>query len=194
MTVDPYVDPATGVLSNKLGITDAGLLQQAVADISAARIDELAARRLPGSYDLDHLRAFHTVLFGDVFAWAGEIRTISIFKETGFCPPQHIVPYAAGEFARLAKENFLRGLHISDFTPRLTHYYAEMIEIHPFREGNGRTQRAFLRQLAEDAGFRLDWSHVDAEENTRAAIAAHKGDLDGLGQLIQAITTPVGNQ
>lgn len=87
MSVDPYLDPATGVLSNKLGITDAEVLQQAAADISAVRLDELAARPLPGSYDLDHLRAFHRIIFGDVFAWAGQIRTIQIFKKTSFCPP-----------------------------------------------------------------------------------------------------------
>lgn len=82
MSVDPYLDPSTGVL-HKLGTTDADLLQQIVADISAARLDELAVRPLPGSYDLDHLRAFHRAVFGDIFTWAGEIRTIQIFKKAG---------------------------------------------------------------------------------------------------------------
>jgi fido (protein-threonine AMPylation protein) len=84
MSLDPYVDPATGVLLNRLGITDADSLWQAVADISAARLDELAARPLPGAYDLSHLMAFHKVIFGDVFTWAGQLRTVQIFKETGF--------------------------------------------------------------------------------------------------------------
>ena len=194
MSVDPYLDPETGVLSNKLGITDAEFLQQVAADISAAHLDELAARTLPGFYDLDHLRAFHRVIFGDIFTWAGQIRTIQIFKNTGFCSPLHIVSYAEGEFARLAKENYLRGLDALDFVSRLTHYYAEIIELHPFREGNGRTQRAFLRQLAAEAGYRLDWTVVDSEENTQAAIAAHRGDLAPLRRLVQAMTTPTGVQ
>lgn len=193
MSVDPYLDPSTGVLRNKFGVTDAELLRQIAADISAARLDELAARPLPGLYDLDHLRAFHRAIFGDVFAWAGEIRTIQIFKETGFCPPQHIVSYAAGEFANLAKENYLRGLSISEFVPKLAHYCAEINELHPFREGNGRTQRAFLRQLAAEAGYRLDWTLVDSDENAQAAIAAHVGNLAPLRRLVQAITMPTGS-
>jgi cell filamentation protein len=94
MTLDPYIDQTTGVLINKLGIADAEKLRKVVADISAARLDELAAKPLRGLYDLAHLRAFHKRIFGDVFPWAGQIRTIQIFKETGFCLPQNIERYA----------------------------------------------------------------------------------------------------
>lgn len=191
MSVDPYLDPATGVLTNRLGITDAARLHQAVADISAARIDELAIRPLPGSYDLAHLAAFHRAIFGDVFAWAGQIRTVQIFKETGFCLPQHIESYAAGEFGRLAKENHLRELDLPDFVHRLAYYQAEINEMHPFREGNGRAQRAFLRQLALEAGYRVDWTGLSAEDNVAAAIAAHSGDLDPMRRILAGIVRPV---
>jgi cell filamentation protein len=97
MTVDPYVDPKTGVFFNKLGITDAAQLEQSVADISAARIEQLAAHPLAGRYDLEHLRRFHGHIFGDVFTWAGQIRTVQISKTTGFCLPQPIgLPPAYG--------------------------------------------------------------------------------------------------
>ena len=188
MTLDPYVDPSTAVLVNKLGITDAEKLRQVVADISAARLDELAARPLRGLYDLTHLRAFHKRIFGDVFPWAGQIRTVQIFKETGFCLPQNIESYAATEFAKLARENYLRGLARDRFTQRLAYYHAEINEIHPFREGNGRAQRAFLCQLASDAGYDLDWTAVEAEDNTNAAVAAHKGDLGLLERILSDIT------
>ncbi|HZM81304.1 MAG TPA: Fic family protein [Candidatus Limnocylindrales bacterium] len=176
MTLDRYVDPTTGVLLNRLGITDAEKLRQVVADISAARLDELAARPLRGLYDLTHLRAFHKRIFGDVYPWAGQIRTVQIFKDTGFCLPQNIESYAATEFAKLARENYLRGLARDEFTKRLAYYHAEVNEIHPFREGNGRAQRAFLWQLASEAGYDLDWTAVEAEDNINAAMAAHKGD------------------
>ena len=188
MTLDPYMDPTTGALINKLGITDAETLWQVVADISAARLDELAAKPLRGLYDLAHLRAFHRRIFGDVFPWAGQIRTIQIFKETGFCLPQNIESYAAGEFAKLAEENYLRGLAQHEFAQRLAYYHAEINEMHPFREGNGRAQRAFLRQLGQDAGYDLDWTVVQAEDNTNAAIAAHKGDLEPLQRILNDIT------
>lgn len=188
MAHDPYLDPVTEVLINKLGITDTEMLRQLVADISAARLDELAARPLRGLYDLTHLRAFHKKIFGDVFPWAGQIRTIPIYKETGFCLPQNIESYAAGEFARLAQENYLRGLPQREFADRLAYYHAEINEVHPFREGNGRTQRAFLGQLAHEAGYDVDWTIVDAEDNISAAVAAHKGDLEPLQRILRAIT------
>lgn len=121
MTVDPYLDPSTGVLINKLGIIDAERLQQVAADISAARLNELAARPLPGTYDLAHLRGFHRIIFGDVFAWAGQIRTVQISKQTGFCLPQHIESYAAGEFVKLARDGYLRNLASEEFIQKLAY-------------------------------------------------------------------------
>jgi len=82
---DPYLDPASGVLRNLLGITDPGELAQVEAALSASRLIDLERRRLPGSYDLDHLQAFHRYILGDVFGWAGELRTVSIAKGSLFC-------------------------------------------------------------------------------------------------------------
>ncbi|MGE5829954.1 MAG: Fic/DOC family protein [Micromonosporaceae bacterium] len=188
MTGDPYVDPATGLLANKLGITDTETLNQAIADITAARLDQLATRHLPGSYDLNHLKAFHRAIFSDIFEWAGQTRTVQIAKQTGFCLPQHIETYAASEFAKLAKDNYLRQLAWPDFVDKLAYYQAEINELHPFREGNGRTQRAFLYQLAREAGYHLDWTRVDADDNIEAAIAAHNGDLEPMRRLLRTIT------
>jgi len=189
MTLDPYTDPSTGVLLNLLGIDLPERLDQAAADISAARIDQLAVRALPGRYDLDHLRAFHRWIFGDVFDWAGQIRTVQIVKLTSFCLPQHIESYAATQFAKLAEDRYLRGLRPDEFAAKLAYYLAEINEMHPFREGNGRTQRAFLRQLAAEAGYRLDWTAVNAEENVAAAVAAHHGDLAPLTALLHRISS-----
>jgi cell filamentation protein, protein adenylyltransferase len=62
------------------------------------------------------------------------------------------------------------------FTGRLTYYFGEVNAVHPFREGNGRAQRAFFAQLASDAGFVLDWQHLDADRNTAASAAIMGGD------------------
>lgn len=107
MTVDPYVDPDSGVLRNKLGIQDPGVLQRVEADLSFAALADLGNRILPGGYDLAHLQAFHREIFGDLCPWAGEIRTVGIAKSDPFCLPPHIEPYAAEVFAALAKERHL---------------------------------------------------------------------------------------
>ncbi|WP_405672266.1 Fic/DOC family protein [Streptomyces sp. NBC_01530] len=139
---DPYAMP-NGVLRNKLGITDHQLLAAAEADITRARLVLLAERPLPGAYDLGHLQAFHATIFGDIYPWAGELRTVNIAKRTPFCPVRNLMPYAAEVFGRLASSGHLRDLPRQEFVIRLAALYGDLNVIHPFREGNGRTQRAF---------------------------------------------------
>lgn len=184
MPEDPYTDPDTKVLRNLLGITDAEALARAETDISLLTIARLSRLRLPGDYDLEHLRAFHRAIFDRVYPWAGEIRTVSIARTDVFCLPQYIETYAAEVFGKLRAENRLRGLDRERFVERLAHYLAEVNSIHPFREGNGRTQRAFFAQLARDAGYVLDWTGLDQASNTAASRTAMRGDEGPLRDLL----------
>lgn len=76
----------------------------------------------------------------------------------------------------LHSENLLRGLDRDAFTERLAYYFGEINAVHPFREGNGRAQRALFEQLASDAGFVLDWQRLDAARNIAASAAIMRGD------------------
>ena len=78
-------------------------------------------------------------------------------------------------FARVRKEHFFCGLSRERFAEELLDFYERTNELHPFREGNGRTQRVFLAQLAQNAGYRLDFSCVDADELMIATIYAAQG-------------------
>lgn len=188
---DPYLDPACGVLRNLLGITDPGKLARAEAALSASRLIDLERRRLPGSYGLDHLRAFHRYILGDVYGWAGEPRTVAIAKGSLFCLPQHLASYAADVFGRLAAADRLRGLNRDQFIGRAAEFLADVNAMHPFREGNGRAQRAFPSQLAHDAGHHIDWVRMDPDRNITASAAAHQGDLGPLtGMLNDLIDLP----
>jgi cell filamentation protein len=175
--VDRYLDPVSGVLRNLLGITDAGELARAEAALSASRLIDLERGRLPGSYDLDHLRAFHRYILGDAYGWAGELRTVSIAKGSVFCLPRHLASYAADVFGRLAAAGRLRGLNREQFIGKVAEFRADVNAMHPFREGNGRTQRAFFSQLAHDAGHHVDWVRLDPDRDNAASAAAHHGDL-----------------
>ena len=116
---DPYLNPASGVLRNLLGITDAAELARAEAALSASRLIDLERRRLPGRYDLAHLQALHRYILGDVYGWAGQLRTVSIAKGSAFCLPQHLESYAADVFGRLAAADRLRGLARDPFITAL---------------------------------------------------------------------------
>jgi len=153
---DPYVNPATGVLRNRLGLTDPEQLEDAEADFSAVRLAGLGRRPLSGNYDLAHLQRFHDRIFGDVYPWAGELRTVVISKGGTFCLPQHLETVAVEVFGRLAATDHLRGRDRDRFVDGLTELLADLNALHPFREGNGRTQRAFCTQLARAAPSTTD--------------------------------------
>ncbi|GAA1351610.1 Fic/DOC family protein [Streptomyces beijiangensis] len=176
---DPYVLP-NGTLKNLLGIEDATMLAAAEADITYIRLTELSERPIEGAYDLDHLCRFHARVFGDIYPWAGKLRTVDIAKHTPFCPAVHLHSYASEVFGRLRSADLLRGLGQQHFVHELAEFYGDINALHPFREGNGRAQRAFLQQLASHAGHTLSWEHLDRRRNEEAAIKSFLGDNEPL--------------
>lgn len=84
------------------------------------------------------------------------------------------------------------GLARDRFVARLAHYLGDVNALHPFRDGNGRAQRAFFAQLAADAGYRLDWQLVDPQANADASIAAMQGDEAPMRNLLDEIAKPIG--
>ena len=176
MSEDPYADEATGVLRNKLGLAAAAELGAAEREITHSALIFLREAPARPDYDLTHLCTIHRRIFGDVYEWAGQIRTVAISKGSMFCLPQHIESSAAEIFRALRAENLLRGLNRNAFTERLAYYLGEINAVHPFRDGNGRAQRALFGQLAVDAGFVLDWQRLDADRNIAASAAIMRGD------------------
>ena len=142
---------------------------------------------LAGGFDLPHLQTIHRIVFQDIYSWAGEVRTIPIAKNHPFCLPQFIEEQATQLFASLASEQGLVNLKCEVFIDRLTHFMSELNAIHPFREGNGRSQRMFFELLASDAGYVLDWSQTTEAENIAAHIAAMEGDTRLLRAMISAV-------
>jgi cell filamentation protein len=191
LPADPYVYPGTNCLRNRLDIRDPGELALVEAEQTSILIAQLELTRLPGRYDLAHLMAFHRRIFGDIYEWAGELRSVAIAKDDSvFALPEHIDSYLAGVFAALAGEGHLRGLTRAAFLDRITHYHAELNAAHPFREGNGRAQRAFLGQLARDAGYTLAWQRLERERNIEAARASHRGEFSPLHELLDELLEP----
>jgi cell filamentation protein len=185
---DPYADPATGVLRNKLGLAAAAELAAAEREITHAALILLRESPVRPSYDLPHLREIHRRIFGDIYVWAGQVRMVAIAKGSLFCLPQYIEPAAAEIFGQLGKEDFLRRLARKEFLDRLTYYLGEVNAVHPFREGNGRAQRAFFEQLASEAGYALDWQHLDANRNIAASVAIMHGDADPMRKMLDELT------
>ena len=188
MLEDPYSDPVTGVVYNKLVLDTAAGLEAAEREITHAALILVDESPVSPSYDLPHLQEIHKRVFGDIYEWAGQIRTVAIAKGAMFCLPQYIDSSAAVIFGELHDEDCLRGLRRDAFVGRLAHYLGEVNALHPFREGNGRAQRAFFGQLARDAGFTLAWQHLDPARNVEASAAIMRGDREPMREMLDALT------
>lgn len=187
---DVYCIPGTAVLKNKAGITNQDLLDEYEADFTAIRILELAHTPVEGSFDLAHLCKIHAYLFQDVYEWAGEIRSVDIIRgDSRFCNVRQIQSYSNTVFSELASENYLIGLELKVFASQLAHYLSEINAIHPFREGNGRVQRLFISQLAEQSGYSLDYSSLNQTEIYPVMQASFLGNEEPLAELILKIVS-----
>lgn len=151
----------------------------------ASRIDE---PMLSGGFDARHYRAVHRHLFQDVYAWAGEYRTVRIAKgESMFCYPEHIAAEMERLFAWLSGRNALAGLDAVSFAAQGGHFLATLNAIHPFREGNGRTQLTFMAMVAAQAGHPLQLQRLDPAAFLAAMIQSFAQDEDLLVRQLQAL-------
>lgn len=183
--------PGTAVLVNKLNIRDDWRLAQAEADITKLRIAQWELQPLVDTFDFAHYKAIHAHLFGDPYHWAGQVRTVNLSKKgTRFCLAQEIECRAELIFARLRQIDFLRGMGRNEFIEELADFYCSTNELHPFREGNGRTQRLFLSQLVRASGYTLNFSELDGDLLMLATIQAAQGVANLLKQLFGETVRP----
>ena len=185
---DEYLDSDSGVLRNRFGITDSLELETYEANLAGSRSRELAIRPIPGKFDLVHLQAIHRYLFGDLYEWAGQLRTVDISKNGHlFAHNAHIAAAAGHIFGQLASEKHLRELSKDAFASRSAYYLAEINALHPFREGNGRTQREFMSALAASNNFYFAWEQTGQEEMLQASIESFHGKLDHLEAILKVV-------
>ena len=186
---DPYVYPGTDVLRNKFNIVDAADL--AFMERRLAR-NRMADGVPTGDFDLPHLQAIHRHLFQDIYDWAGEVRTCPLTKNgDAFQHPRHIHAGMADVSRRLEKADYLKGLSPWEFAAKAGEIVGDVNYVHPFREGNGRTQLLFLDQLAGQAGHPLQLWNLDPGLWVEASKAAHRGDYAPMSHHISNVMAPV---
>jgi cell filamentation protein len=189
-----YCYPNSFVLKNKLDICDADALSIAEREITAARIAEITEKPVRGRFDFRHLCDIHRAIFRDIYVWAGKPRTVNISKGNPFCMSQAIPGYADDIFGKLRGEDFLFGKPIDEMPERLTYYLSEINVLHPFREGNGRVQRAFMEYLAQSAGFFVDFSDVGEKEMIEASVSSFDKEYEKMVNMFLRITSPITQQ
>jgi len=173
---DPYAYKGSSTLKNKLGLRDPALLEAFELEMTTLR----AREPLPqGRFDPNHYRRVHHHLFQDVYSWAGKYRTVRTAKGGNpFCFPEYI----DGEMKRLfaTLPSAMAVANTERFVTEMARFLGELNAIHPFREGNGRSQLSFAAMLGERAGYPLDFSRVKRDTFLPAMVASYDGDLEPL--------------
>lgn len=185
-----YCYPNSNELRNRLDITEQSELLQIEADITGERLAELQISPVQGSFDFKHLCTIHRRIFHDLFTWAGKPRTVDIGKGNLFCRVQHIETYAQEVFSTYYRDCVSAQNDQTEFIHRLTSHYADLNALHPFREGNGRAQREFARELCCKCGYLFDLTRTNHEEMLNASIQSFYADNVELERIFSKVVTP----
>lgn len=165
--IDPYVYPNTEVLKNKFGIRDSERLLEIEKTITLGAWQDIREGKIKikKTFDYEHLKSLHKELFKELYDWAGKERTVDISKPgTLFCRAMFIEEEARRIFNNLKKDNFLKDTRDKfEFSEKLGQLFLDINMLHPFREGNGRSQRLFIGDLAKENGYYLEWTNISKE-------------------------------
>ena len=160
-----YCYKGTNVLINLLNIRDNKTLQRAESRIVATKLFELRKNEMIGNFDVEHFIKIHKFLFEDIYPFAGKFRTENIAKGYfSFAEWEYIDTELRKLLEKLHKSNLLKDDTRAELVKDLAYYLAELNVLHPFREGNGRTIREFIRELAYKNGYLLDLQKVEPSE------------------------------
>jgi len=191
--IDPHFDYTHGILKNLTGLITQKELDRFETAEAAQALVRLQIKPVKGSFNVTHLKEIHARIFQNIYPWAGEFRQVNIRRSGSyfFALVQFMEQNLESTLVKLASEDCLKGLDADAFASRAAYYLGELNAIHPFREGNGRTQREFIRQLAAEAGYRINWGHVTREQMYDASIESHNlGRSGAFTALIRSAIEP----
>ncbi len=179
LTADCY--EGTTCLINKFGITNEKQLEKIEADITFAKASELEENPIKGNFDLEHYKAIHNFLFEDIYDWAGKLRTVNISKKgTIFADIYELETLCIKCFNRIKSNNYFQNLSFENFINNMVDLYCTLNILHPFREGNGRTERIFITQLLRLNCYDINFSEIDSDYLMISTIQAAHGITDNL--------------
>lgn len=175
--------PDFTILRNKLNIRDLPTLEAAERQFVMQRLLEAMPK---GDFDLEHLRAIHRHLFQDVYEWAGNVRTVEISKGSSqFLPRRLIETGMVDVHRRIVAANYFRGTSRDQFATGAGSILGDVNHVHPFREGNGRTQLQYLKQLAERAQHQIDLTRLGRSAWMEASRSSNDGDYESIRRCVR---------
>jgi len=175
-----FTIPGTGVLRNKLGITDPAALSKATADSTALRLAELHASPVRGGFDSTHLQAIHHYIYQDLYDWAGELRPI----DAGNVPASQVEKSLNSVLDCLSRENYLKGLSGEEWSRSASAYIYDLGTIQPFLAGNQIAFQEFAVELARKNNLSLQWDATPDIASDSIALLSQAEQSANLRRLI----------
>lgn len=188
-----YFDFEKNVLKNKVGITSQKELSEFEYKVTTFKLVELhKSCEIPKDMDISYLKEIHYYLFKDIYDWAGEYRVIDISKDgKPFMSRGH---FEQGEdYLNSQISNYTTSDNLTEFEVcnKLSKVLIDINHFHPFREGNGRTQREFIRQLALLKGYELSITSYNEKYMLACIEDSYEMMFDSLCEEIKIIEDPV---
>ena len=175
-----FTIPGTGVLRNKLGITDSAALLKATTDSTVLRLAELHASPIRGGFDSAHLQAIHHHLYQDLYDWAGELRSIDAHN----VPASQVEKSLDSVLDRLSRENHLKGLSAEEWAGSASAYLYDLGTIQPFLAGNEVALKEFAVELARKNNLSLQWDTTPRIASDSMALLSQAEQSANLRRLI----------
>ena len=175
-----FTIPGTGVLRNKLGITDSAALLKATTDSTVLRLAELHASPIRGGFDSAHLQAIHHHLYQDLYDWAGELRSIDAHN----VPASQVEKSLNSVLDRLSRENYLKGLSAEEWAGSASAYLYDLGTIQPFLAGNEVALQEFAVELARKNNLSLQWDTTPRIASDSMALLSQAEQSANLRRLI----------
>lgn len=176
------------VITNRLGIADSPTLAREEERISKKAATTLFEKNLLNdmpSGTWTTLQKIHTILFQDIYDFAGELRTVNISKGNFRFVPVMYLAEAVKTIESMPQNSF----------DEIVEKYVEMNVAHPFREGNGRSMRLWLdHMLCVELQKTIDWSQIDKEKYLSAMERSPVNDLEIKAVLAEALTDDINNR
>lgn len=179
--------PGTTILVNKLGLQEQEALNDAEYMSVSIYTAELMKTDFTKPFTFEFYCYIHKVLFGNIYDWAGEIRSVDISKKgTNFCRSDNIRSLGNDKFDYLQRNNEFNDFHRDKYIKEIADFYHELNMLRPFREGNGRTERLFFSLLLKRNGNSIDFAKCDTDFLMMATRYAAQGVIDYLEEFFDS--------
>ena len=182
-----YTYKNSSVLKNKLNITTEEKLKEYETKMVALKLASIDKADFKRTYDEEHLKAIHKYLFEDVYDFAGQYRLENITKDNFIFSQYQYIDENIKEVFKKTNIQSLEDLPFEELIIKLSDFMTDLNVLHPFREGNGRATREFIREFLNKLGFEINWFEIDYNDILRASMLAVIDDSEQIELLRKSI-------